>query len=74
MERDYLPMQPRKSHFYYIYRFINGTLLLLLLGLLVIILIPGPLWLMYGFCGVLVLALILRAIGDRKYRLKKLEE
>lgn len=41
---------------------------------LVILLIPGPLWLKWLFCGVFFLAVILRAMGDWKYRPKKPEE
>lgn len=74
MEHDYLPIQPRSSPFYRIYRFIDAIFFLLLLFMLVMILVPGPSWLMYGFCGVLIVAAILRAIGEKKYRPKKPEE
>lgn len=74
MERDYLPIRPGSSPFYHIYRFIGGVFFLFLLILLVIMLIPGLLWLKSVFLGVLVIAVILRAIGDRKYRSKKPEE
>ena len=74
MERDYLPIRPGSSLFYRIYRLIDGIFFLFVLLWLAAILIPGPLWLTYGFCGVFVAAVILRAVGDRKYRPKKPEE
>ncbi len=74
MDRDYLSIQSARSHFYHIYRFVNGVFPLFLLIFLVIMLIPGPLWLKNIFCGVFVMAGILRAIGDRIYRPKKPEE
>ncbi len=74
MERDYLPVQSGNSPFYYIYRFIDGTSFLLFPVLPVILPILGPLWIKNGLVGLLVLAVILRAVGDRKYRPKKPEE
>jgi hypothetical protein len=74
MERDCLPIQPGSGPFYHIYRFIDRIFLLLYLVFLVIMLIPGPGWLKDVFLGVLVMALIFRAIGDRKYRPQKQEE
>ena len=73
-ERDYFPIQPGSSPFYYIYRCIDQVFLLFLLIFLVILLIPGLLWLKRGFFCAFVVALILRAIGERKYRSKKPEE
>jgi hypothetical protein len=74
MERDYLPIQPGSGPFYHIYRFISRVSFLFLLITLVIVLIPDPLWIKYIFLGVFVIAIILRAIGDKKYRPKKPEE
>ncbi len=74
IERDYLPIQPGNSLFYHIYRFINQAFFLFLLIFLITMLIPGLLWLKSGFGVVFVIAIILRAIGDRKYRPKKPEE
>jgi len=74
IERDYLPIQPGSSPFYHIYRFIDRVFFLFLLIFLIIMLIPGLLWLKSGFGGVFAIAIILRAIGDRKYRPKKPEE
>ena len=74
MKRDYLPIQPGSSPFYHIYRFVDGVFFLFLLIWLVIMLIPGPSWLKNIFLGVLVLSVIFRAIGDKKYRPKKPEE
>lgn len=74
MKHDYLAIQPGRSHFYHIYRFVDGVFFLFLLIWLVILLIPGLLWLKGGFGGVFVIALILRAVGDRKYRPKQSEE
>ena len=74
MERDYLPIQPESSYFYHIYRFIDGVFFLFLLIFLVIMLIPESLWLKNVFLGVFVMTVILRAIGERKYRPKKPEE
>lgn len=71
MERDYLPIQSGSSPFYHIYRFIDGVFFIFLFVFLVIMLIPGLLWLKYALLGVFILAGILRAIGDRKYRPKK---
>ena len=73
MERDYLPIQSGNSPFYHIYKFINKVFFLFLLILLVVMLITVPLWLKYCFYGVLVMTVILRAVGDRKYRPKKPE-
>ena len=73
IERDYIPIQPGNNFFHHIYRFIDRVFFLFLLICLVIMLIPGPLWLKEGFLGVFVLAVIFRAIGDRKYRPKKPE-
>lgn len=74
MKRDYLPIQPRSSPFYHIYRFIERFFFLFFLIFLVIMLIPGPLWIKNSFWSVLVIVVILRAIGDSKYRPKKPEE
>ncbi|WP_268057336.1 hypothetical protein [Caproiciproducens galactitolivorans] len=74
MERDYLPIQPGSSLFYHIYRFIDRAFFLFLLIWLVIMLIPEPLWLRSVFSGVFIMAVLLRAIGERKYRPKKPEE
>ena len=74
MERDCLPIQPGGGIFYHIYRFIDGTLFLFWFIFLVIMLIPGPRWLGDGLCGVLIIAVSLRAVGERKYRPKKPEE
>lgn len=74
MKRDYLPIQPGSSPFYHLYRFIEGVFLLFLLIFLAVMLLPGLLWPKKIFLGVLVLAVILRAVGDRKYRPKKPEE
>lgn len=72
--RDYLPIQPGSSTFYHIYRFIDRFFFLFLLIWPIVLLIPGPLLLKRGFIGVFVLTVILRAIGDWKYRPKKPEE
>ncbi|HEX3016597.1 MAG TPA: hypothetical protein VHP31_01940 [Caproicibacter sp.] len=74
MERDCLPIQPGNGPFYRIYRFIDVTFFLFLPVLLVSFLVPGPPWLKYGFCDVFIVAVILRAIGDQKYRPKNPEE
>lgn len=74
MERDYLPIQPGISLFYHIYRFIDRAFFLFLLIWLVIMLIPEPLWLRSVFSGVFIMAVLLRAIGEQKYRPKKPEE
>ena len=74
MERDYLPIQAGNSPSYHIYRFIDQVFFLFLLIFLVILLIPGPRWLKGAFLSVLVIAVILRTIGNRKYRPKKPEE
>ncbi len=74
MERDYLPIQPGSSPFYYVYRFIDQAFCLFLLIWPVILLIPVPLLIKYVFLGVFVISVILRAIGDTKYRPKKPEE
>lgn len=74
MEQDYLPIQPGSSPFYRLYRFIDRFFFLFLLVLLVILLLPELLWLKEGLLGVFVVAVILSAIGDRKYRPKKPEE
>lgn len=74
MERDYLPVQPGSSIFYHIYRFVEAISLVFLLVLLAIMLIPGLMWIKEGFLGVFIIGVILRAIGDRKYRPKKPEE
>ncbi|HEX3016598.1 MAG TPA: hypothetical protein VHP31_01945 [Caproicibacter sp.] len=74
MERDYLPIQPGNGPFYRIYRFIDVIFFLLLLVLLVSFLVPGPPWLNNSFYGVLIVAVILRTIGDQKYRPKNPEE
>jgi len=74
MERDYLPIQPESRPFYHIFRFIDQVFFLFLLIFLVILLIPGPRWLKGAFLSVLVIAVILRTIGNRKYRPKKPEE
>lgn len=71
MERDYLPIQPGYSLFYHVYRFISETSFLFFPIFLVAMLIPALLWLKIGFCGVLLAVVILRAVGDRKYRPKK---
>ncbi|TQI67538.1 hypothetical protein [Clostridium sp. KNHs216] len=71
MEQDYLPMQPGSSPFYHLYRCIDRFFFLFLLVLLVILLLPEFLWLKEGLLGVFIVAVILRAIGDRKYRPKK---
>ena len=72
-ERDYLSMQPGVGLFYSIYRSIDRFSFLLLL-FPVVLLIPNPQWLTNGFLGVLVLAVLLHAIGDWKYRPKKQKE
>lgn len=74
LERDYLPIRPGNSPFYRVYRFTGQVFFLFLPVFLVILLIPGPLWLKWLFCGVFFLAVILRAMGDWKYRPKKPEE
>jgi len=74
MERDYLPIQSGNSPFYHIYRFIDQGYFLFSLVFLVILLIAEPLWLKNVFLGVFVMIVILRAMGDRKYRPKKPEE
>lgn len=74
MERDYLPIQSGSSLFYHIYRFIDWASFLILLILLVVMLIPGLLLIKKVFLGIFVIAGILHAIGDRKYRPKKSEE
>jgi hypothetical protein len=74
MERDYLPIQSGSSPFYHIYRFIDGVSFLFVLIWLVIMLIPGPLWIKRVFLGVFAVSIILCAIGDRKYRPQKPEE
>lgn len=74
MERDYLPMQPGSSPFYHIYRFIDQVFFLLLLIWLVILLVPGSLWPKRIFLGMFFMAVILHAVGERKYRPKKPEE
>lgn len=74
MEQDHLPIQPGNSPFYHLYRFIDRFFFLFLLVLLVILLLPELLWLKEGLLGVLIVAVIFSAIGDRKYRPKKPEE
>gem|GEM_PF-1317926 len=74
MERDYLPIQPGSSPFYHIYRFINGVFFLFLLVFLAVLLLPELLWLKTVFLAVFVMAAVLCAIGNRKYRPKKPEE
>jgi hypothetical protein len=74
MGRDYLPMQPGIGLFYPIYRLIDRLFFLLVLLFPVVLLIPNPRWLKNGFLGVVVLAMLLRAIGDWKYRPKKPQE
>jgi len=74
MERDYLTIQLGNSLFYHIYRFIDQLFFLYLLVFLVIMLIQVPLWLKSAFLSVFVIAVFVRAIGDRKYRPKKQEE
>lgn len=74
MERDFLPLQSGIGPFYHVYRFVNGTFLIFLLTFLVIMLVPVPLWLKSVFCGLFVIVVIIRAIGDRKYRPRKPEE
>ena len=74
MERDYLPIQPGSGLFYNIYRFIDRVFFLFFLIWLLLLLTPGPQWLMGVFGGVIVMAMILRMLGDRKYRPKKPEE
>ncbi|MGX8711290.1 MAG: hypothetical protein ACQGTM_13720 [bacterium] len=71
MEQDYLPMQPGSSPFYHLYRCIDRFFFLFLLVLLVILLLPEFLWLKEGLLGVFIVAVILRAIGERKYRPKR---
>lgn len=57
------------------YRVMDGTAFLLLLLCLILLLSPMLPWLKYYVVvGVLFLTVILRAIGDRKYRPKKPEE
>ena len=73
MERDYLPIQPGNGIFYYIYRFLDTAFFLLLFALLVILLLPGLIPLKEWSLGILVGGVILRAIGDHKYRPKKPE-
>ena len=73
-ERDYLSIQPGSGLFYSIYRLIDRFFFLFLILVPVILLTPGPQWLKDGFLGVLVLAVLLRAIGDWKYRPKKPEQ
>lgn len=74
MERDNLPIKPENSPFYHIYRFIDRIFFLFLLIFLVILLIPELLWLKSVFWGVFIIAVLLRTIGDRKYRPKRSEE
>jgi len=74
MERDYLPIQPGNSPFYQIYRFIDQLFFFFLLIFLVILLTSGLLWLKSVFFAVFVIAVLLRTIGDRKYRPKRPEE
>lgn len=74
MERDRLPLQPVNTLFYHIYRFSNLLCFLLLLLWLIMLFFPVPVWLKFTFLGVFVIAGILQAIGDHKYRPKKPEE
>lgn len=74
MKQDYLSIQPGISLFYHLYRCINRFFFLFLFVLLVILLLPEFLWLKEGLLGVFIVGVILRAIGDRKYRPKKPEE
>jgi len=73
IERDYLPIQPGNGIFYYIYRFLDTAFFLLLFALLVILLLPGLIPLKEWSLGILVGGVILRAIGEWKYRPKKPE-
>lgn len=74
MERDHLPLQPGNNLFYHIYRFSDLLYFLILLFWLILLLFPAPMWLFEVFVGVFVIACILQAIGDHKYRPKKPEE
>ena len=73
-ERDCLPLQPGNGLFYTVYRVISDTAFLLLLIFMIVILVPLPLLAKSIVLGVYVAAMILRSIGDRKYRPKKPEE
>lgn len=74
MERDYLPIQSGNNLFYHIYRFIDLASFFLLLIFLAVMVIPGLLVLKRIFLVMFVIAVILRTIGNRKYRLKKPKE
>lgn len=73
-KRDYLPIQSGSGIFPRVYRFVDQAFFLFLLILLIVLLLPVSLWLKQVLLGVLVLAVILRAIGERKFRPKKPEE
>ncbi|MDF1494433.1 hypothetical protein [Caproiciproducens sp. CPB-2] len=74
-ENNYLPIQPGSGPFYHIYRFIDRVFFLFFLIWLLFLLIPEPpLWITRAFSGVFIVALILRAVGDWKYRPKRPEE
>ncbi len=74
-ERDCLPIQPGITLFYRVYRVMDETAFLFLSICLIVLLLPGPPRLKYYVVGgLLILTLVLRGIGDRKYRPKKPEE
>ncbi len=73
-ERDCLPLQPGSGPLYRSYRFIDRVFFLFFLIWLLLLLIPVPLWVSGTFAGAFVAAVILRTIGDLKYRPKKPEE
>lgn len=74
IERDYLPIQPRNSIFYHIYRLLDNFFLLFMLILILVTLIPGLTRIKVGLWVAFVIGSVLRAIGEWKYRRKKPEE
>ncbi|MBW7572836.1 hypothetical protein [Caproiciproducens faecalis] len=74
LEQYHLPLQPASGAFYHIYRFAEQVRVLVTLLWLIVLLIPGPMWLKRNFAIVLILLIIIRTIGDKRYRPQKPEE
>ncbi|MGX8701289.1 hypothetical protein [Caproiciproducens sp.] len=74
MERDHLSIQPETDFFYRIYRTIDWFFFPFYLIWLIILLIPQLMFIARVFSGVIIVGIILRAVGDHKYRPKKPEE
>lgn len=70
MKRDHLSIQPKTDFFYRIYRVINRFFFPFYLIWLVILLIPELILIARVFSGVIIVGIIVRAVGDRKYHPK----